>query len=406
MKVAFVAPRYGDQIVGGAEAAMRMIAERLVSNLGWQVEALTSCSSNYMTWENDLPEGESWLNGVRVRRFRSLHGRTLEYDLLADRLLREPARATLEESERWVELQGPRCPDLVEALAASDADVVSFSPYLYYPTVRGIEVVSRRSVLHPAAHDEPAVYLPSFRDTFMAAAGFVFNAGWERNFVQRLFGVASTPQLTLGLGVDDPPLPEPGKGEVAGHAEWPGGRDPLGVGDRPYVCCVGRVDEGKGTPRLVSLFMRYKSQHPGPLALVLVGPVIVAPPDHPDIVVAGQVDEATKWAVLDRALALIAPSPFESFAIALLEAWSRRRPAIVNAACAATSEQCRLSGAGVTYASYDDLSEALERFQGDAVLRSSLGERGRAYVDANFRWPGLIARWGAFAESVAARASR
>jgi glycosyltransferase involved in cell wall biosynthesis len=397
LRVTFVAPRYGDQIVGGAEAAMRMIAERLVSQLGWRVEALTSCSSNYMTWENDLPDGESWLNGVRVRRFPSLHGRTVEYDILADRLLREPARATLEESERWVELQGPRCPELVEALAASDADVVSFSPYLYYPTVRGIEVVSRRAVLHPAAHDEPAVYLPSFRDTFLAAAGFVFNAGWERSFVQRLFGVASTPQLTLGLGVDDPVTPVVPMGSD--------GADPFGIRGRPYVCCVGRVDEGKGTPALVEMFVQYKSRHPGPLALVLVGPVIVAPPAHPDIVVAGQVDEATKWSVLDGSLGLVAPSPFESFAIALLEAWARGRPAIVNAACAATSEQCRLSGAGVTYASYDDFAAALQRLLADDDFRSWLGDRGRAYVDQHFRWPSLISRWGVFAESVAARAA-
>jgi glycosyltransferase involved in cell wall biosynthesis len=397
MKVAFVAPRYGDQIVGGAEAAMRMIAERLVSNLGWRVEALTSCSSNYMTWENDLEEGESSLNGVRVRRFPSLHGRTVDYDILADRLLREPARATLAESERWVELQGPRCPALVEALAACDADVVSFSPYLYYPTVRGIEVVSRRSVLHPAAHDEPAVYLPSFRDTFLAAAGFVFNAGWERSFVQAMFGVGSTPQLTLGLGVDDPPDPVVPMGA--------GGDDPFGIDGRPYVCCVGRVDVGKGTPALAEQFTEYKTRHPGPLALVLVGPVIVTPPAHPDIVVAGQVDEATKWSVLDGSIGLIAPSPFESFAIALLEAWSRRRPAIVNAACAATSEQCRLSGAGVTYASTDDLAGALQRFLRDDEYRRELGERGRAYVDRHFRWPSLIDRWGRFAESVAERAA-
>jgi glycosyltransferase involved in cell wall biosynthesis len=212
-----------------------------------------------------------------------------------------------------------------------------------------------------------------------------------------MFGVGSTPQLTLGLGVDDPPEPVVPLGAD--------GDDPFGVGGRPYVCCVGRVDVGKGTPALVEQFTEYKARHPGPLALVLVGPVIVTPPAHPDIVVAGQVDEATKWSVLDGSIGLIAPSPFESFAIALLEAWSRRRPAIVNAACAATSEQCRLSGAGVTYASTDDLAGALQRFLRDDEYRRELGERGRAYVDLHFRWPSLIDQWGRFAESVAERAA-
>lgn len=395
MRVAFVAPRYGDQIVGGAEAAMRMIAERLASMLGWQVEALTSCSSDYMTWENDLPEGESQLNGVRVRRFPSVHPRSVEFDLLSDRLLREPARAGLEESDRWVDLQGPRCPELVEALVASDAAVVAFSPYLYYPAVRGVEAVARRSLLHPAAHDEPQVYLPAFRDLFTGAASFVFNAGWERQFVQQLFGVASTPSLTLGLGVDDP-----GDGVVPAGA---GGDDPFGIGGRPYVCCLGRVDAGKGTPELVQQFARYKERNPGPLALVLVGPVVIRPDPHPDVVVAGQVDEATKWSLLDGSIGLVSPSPFESFAIVLLEAWTRRRPAIVNGRCAATSEQCRLSGAGRAYGSFEELEALLGRLLADARWREELGERGRAYVDEHFRWPGLIERWGCFAEQVAGR---
>jgi glycosyltransferase involved in cell wall biosynthesis len=394
VRVAFVAPRYGDQIVGGAEAAMRRIAERLVSMLGWQVEALTTCATDYMTWDNDLPEGESTLNDVRVRRFPNVHSRTVEFDILSDRLLREPSRAGIEESDRWIDLQGPRSPALVEALAACDADVVSFSPYLYYPIVRGLEVVARRSVLHPAAHDEPPIYLPAFRDLFAGAAGFVFNAGWERQFVQQLFGVASTPSLTLGLGVDDP-----GDEVALLPAD-----DPFGIGGRPYVCCLGRVDAGKGTIELAEQFARYKASRPGPLALVLVGPVVIRPEAYPDLVVTGQVDEDMKWSLVDGSLGLVSPSPFESFAIALLDAWTRRRPAIVNGRCAATSEQCRLSGAGRSYSSFDELSSLLDRMQSDAGWRSRLGELGRSYVDTHFRWPALIERWGTFAEGIAARA--
>lgn len=399
MRVAFVAPRYGDRIIGGAEAAMRLIAERLVSMLGWQVEALTSCCSDYMTWENDLPEGESSLNGVRVRRFPALYPRMVEFDIVTERLLRDPLHAGVEESDRWIDLQGPNCPRLVEALAACDADVVAFSPYLYHPAVRGVEVVARRSLLHPAAHDEPQVYLPVFRDTFLGAASFVFNGDWEREFVQGLFGVASTPSLTLGLGVDDPGA----AGVDVPSALDSGAAAAAGVGERPYVCCLGRVDVGKGTPDLVEQFARYKELRPGPLALVLVGPVAHRPREHPDVFVAGQVDEATKWSLLDGSLGLVSPSPFESFAMVLMEAWSRRRPAIVNARCAATSEQCRLSGAGRAYGSFDELAALLDRLAADTPWRERLGERGRAYVDARYRWPGLIERWGRFAEQVAAR---
>ena len=390
MRVAFVAPRYGEQIVGGAEAAMRMIAERLVSQLSWQVEALTTCASNYMTWEDDLPAGESVLKGVRVRRFPSVHGRTAEFDFLSRRMLGSPAIASLADSERWIELQGPRSPELIEALAATDADVVTFSPYLYYPTVRGIEVVARRSILHAAAHDEAPIYLPVFRDTFMAAAGLVFNAAWERGFVQSLFAVAGRPQLTLGIGVDDP--------EVDPRVS---AADPLGIDGRPYLCCVGRVDAGKGTSVLAEMFAAYKAARPGPLLLVLVGPVVI----EPDILLAGQVDEALKWSLIDGSLAIVAPSPFESFLIVLLEAWTRRRAVIVNGACAATSEQCQLSGGGMAYSSPEEFGALVERLVADPLLREELGARGRAYVDQRYRWPGLIDRWGHFAQQIAERAA-
>ena len=42
MKLGIVVPRYGDDAVGGAEKAMRMIAERLVEWHGWQVEVFTT----------------------------------------------------------------------------------------------------------------------------------------------------------------------------------------------------------------------------------------------------------------------------------------------------------------------------------------------------------------------------
>lgn len=396
MRVAFVAPRYGTEIVGGAESAMRMIAERLVSLLGWSVEALSTCASDYMTWENDLTPGESELNGVRLRRFPISHPRSIEFDILSERILPAPARASLADSDRWIDLQGPRSPDLLDALASCDADVVSFSPYLYHPTVWGIPLVSRRAIFHPAAHDEAPIYLPSFRDTFAAAAGFVFNAAWERNFVERVFEVAGRPQLTLGLGVEDP-------ADIS-----PLGDDPglAALAERPYLCCLGRIDSGgKGTTVLVEMFGRYKAEHPGPLALVLVGPVVVEPPPHPDVIVLGQVSEPAKWSVLESALALVCPSFFESLNQSLIEGWARSKPAIVNGHCAATSEQTELSGAGLTYLDQAGFDRVVSMLLDDAALRERLGGSGLAYVDANFRWPQLIERWGRFAERVAERAA-
>jgi hypothetical protein len=50
MKLAYVVPRYGPEVMAGAEYAARMFAERLVAQLGWEVEALTTCAVDARTW--------------------------------------------------------------------------------------------------------------------------------------------------------------------------------------------------------------------------------------------------------------------------------------------------------------------------------------------------------------------
>ena len=57
VKLAFVTPRYGTEVIGGAETAARMLAERLCQRPDWEVEVLTSCALDHLTWENTEPAG-------------------------------------------------------------------------------------------------------------------------------------------------------------------------------------------------------------------------------------------------------------------------------------------------------------------------------------------------------------
>ena len=74
MKVAYVVPRYGVEVVGGAELAARLLAEHLVA-AGCEVEAFTTCALDARTWADEYPEGRAEVNGVTVHRFRSAAGR-------------------------------------------------------------------------------------------------------------------------------------------------------------------------------------------------------------------------------------------------------------------------------------------------------------------------------------------
>src|SRR5665213_2304665 len=153
MRLTYVVPRYGLEVVGGAESAARNLAERLVASRGWDVEVLTTCAADAMTWANEYDPGTVDINGVRVRRFRSDAGRDPGFHPYSGALLAAPAQATVEDADRWVDLQGPVCPELIGAIRDSPADLVAFYPYLYHPTVRGLPLVADRSVFHPATHD-------------------------------------------------------------------------------------------------------------------------------------------------------------------------------------------------------------------------------------------------------------
>jgi glycosyltransferase involved in cell wall biosynthesis len=391
VRVAFVLPRYGTTILGGAETAARLLAEHLVAQKGWEVQVLTSCAEDFVTWDDVLPPGREAINGVGVERFASSSGRDPSFHPFSASLLADPTRASMDDAECWVDLQGPVVPEMTEAAANSDAEAVIFYPYLYYPTVRAIERVSAPTILHPAAHDEPALHLPVFPRVFAAADGMVFQTAAERDLVQGMFPVASHRQLQLGLGVDDPD-------------EMPS--DPSTGRHAPYLVCLGRVDGHKGSRLLASLFVTYKQRHPGPLRLVFAGPVVEAPPDHPEIDVVGPVPEREKWSLLEHAVALVSPSAREAFSLVVVESWSARTPVVVNAACAATVEHCRRSGAGLTFAGFGEFEAVVDLLVGDEAACHQLGARGRAYVDRWFRWPRVVERYATFVETVAASASR
>ena len=389
--VAFVLPRYGPAIVGGAETAARLLAEHLAARPGFQVEVLTTCAEDFVTWSDVYAPGSEVVNGVRVVRFASAAGRDPSFHPLSAALLAAPDRASPADVERWVDLQGPVVPELVEAATGSSSDILVFYPYLYYPTVRVIDRVAQPAILHPAAHDEPALRLPVFERVFAAADGLVFQTEAERELVQGLFPVASRRQLLLGLGVEDPDLRRPGPDPNGAGAP---------VGSDPYLLCLGRVDAKKGTTLLAALFSRYKERHPGPLRLVFAGPVVEPPPPHPALELVGPVSEDVKWSLLRDAVALVSPSPFEAFSLVVAEAWSARRPVMVNAQCAATVEHCRRSGGGITFDGFGEFEVGLDLLTGDPEAGRSLGERGRTYVDRWFRWPQVVDRYATFVEKV------
>jgi glycosyltransferase involved in cell wall biosynthesis len=384
MKLTVVTPRYGHEIAGGAETAARLLATRVAAREGWSVTALTTCARDATTWADEYAPGHESVDGVDVHRFPVAGGRSRDFDALTDVVIGRGRRVRDDEQATWLLAQGPVAPELIDAIAQSDADVVAFHPFLYHPTVAGLPLVAQRSVLHSAAHDEPALRLPLYRNLFEHAAGLAYWSDSERHVVERHFAVASKPAVVVGLGVD------------AGPGEADAARTAIGLGETPYLLCLGRVDDGKGAHLLAECFARFRARRSAPLKLVLAGPVVHAPRPHPGIIVTGIVDEATKWGLLRGALALASPSAFESFSIVLMEAWTVGTPVLVNARCAVTTEHVSKSTGGIPFGTYAEFEVALDRLVGDAALRAALGAAGRSYVEANYRWRDVIDRYTNF----------
>jgi glycosyltransferase involved in cell wall biosynthesis len=391
MKVVFVTPRYGPEVMGGAESASRLLAEHLAAEPGIEVAAYSTCALDHISWENELPAGTTEMNGVSLTRFEVAARREDSFYKLDGRLRRSPRHVTWEQSERWIELNGPQVPGLIDALVEGDADVAVFSPYLFLLTVSGIRAARTATVLHAAAHDEPPLYFPVIGDAFARSGALCYYTHAERRLVQRLYPVAQKPQIVLGIGLGDPA--EGGR---------PGG-ELLGLGERPYLVSVGRVDDHKGSAMLDAFFRRYKARRPGPLALALVGRVYSNIEPHPDVVVTGEVDEPTKWDLLRDAMAAVSPSALESFSIAIMEAWEQAVPVVVNALCEPTRDHCAHSGGGLWFGSYRQFEVVIDRLVADAELRRRLGASGRAYVQEHYQWPALTTRYTRFLGQVVER---
>ena len=217
MKIAFIVPRYGTEILGGPEYHCRLIAERLAER--HQVEVITTCARDQATWRNEYVEGADRIRGVTVRRFPNARTRDLEAFSRYTEWICSNSHTADDEMD-WLRQQGPWCPSLVEYLQAHHAiyDALVFFTYRYAPTVLGLRIAPARSILVPTAHDEPAIRLEIFKEVFGLPAGVAYNTASERRFL-------------TAVVLD----PGPGRGHDwlrRGPAAAPGLPPPRAAGDR------------------------------------------------------------------------------------------------------------------------------------------------------------------------------
>ena len=370
MKLAIVIHRYGDGVAGGSEAHARGLATALRKT--HEVEILTTCARDYLSWRNEFDPGETTVDGLRVTRFPVRKTRDLgRFAAVSDHVFNEPHERA--DEERWILENGPWCPDLVAAVGArSDIDFFLCYSYRYFTGIKGALAAGRRAILVPTAEEDDAIRLAVFADLFRSVRGFLYLTPEEKELVEKTAGVPAAPSRVMGSGLNVRRAgPEP-RARLQAPAS--------------YVLYAGRIDRNKGVDTLFRYFLWLLDEWSECPPLLLVGHPVLDIPVHPKIRHLGYVSEDEKSSLIEGAHLVLMPSRYESLSMIVLEAWALGRPVLVNAACAVLQGQCRRSNGGLYYRDYAEFRLMLRRLMSDPALRAAMGEKGRSYVTANYSW--------------------
>lgn len=390
-KIAFINQRYGLEVNGGSELYTRQIAERLKDQ--YDVDVLTTCAVDFVTWDNYYSEGTEYINGVKVIRFKTQKKRDInKFAGMCQAILSN--NRTREDEEKWLKEQGPFCPGIIDFCEKhyDEYDAFIVVTYIYYTAVKTIPAVQKKAIFIPTAHDEPFIFFDIYKDAFKAPEAFVFLTEEEKDFVQNTFNVFHKTYEVTGAGIDVPENVSEHdfvkKFHISGN----------------YIIYVGRIDGEKGCAKLFQYFLEYKKRSRNDLKLVLMGKSSIDIPEDKDIIYLGFVSDEDKFNGIKGAKALILPSPFESLSISVLEALALSVPVIVNAQCKVLKGHCIRSNAGLYYNDYFEFEGALNYMMTHSDEYKQMCFNGVEYIKRYYRWDIIINKFIELIEEVSEKA--
>jgi glycosyltransferase involved in cell wall biosynthesis len=372
VKLAVVVQRYGADINGGAELHARYIAERLARYA--DVEVITTCARDYITWRNELRPGPEKVNGIPVRRFPVARERNpLDFGRRSERVFEH--RHSVADELAWLESEGPVSRAMIDYVARAAFDYAIVFSYRYYHAWHTARRLGGKTLLVPTAERDPTIGLSIFGPVFRGVGAVMYNSHEERAMIRAVTHNDAVPGVVVGVGCNVPEKIDPARFRRKFRIH------------RPFAIYIGRIDENKGCGELFHYFQRYTRTFPRGLDLVLVGMAIMAVPTHHRIHHVGFLSDEDKFDALAAADLLIMPSYFESLSMVALEAWALGRPVLANGRCDVLKGQCIRSGGGLYYESYEEFAETLYSLESNGPLHGRLGRNGREYFQRHYAWP-------------------
>jgi glycosyltransferase involved in cell wall biosynthesis len=379
MKILCVVPRYGKEVLGGAEALIRGFAEGS-NKLGVETHVVTSCAVDAILWENQLPRGHFIINGVNVWRYplEPIHSTELHQRLYYQLMTHQPIG--IDEQYEWLD-NGPHSPQLYAHIENYETyyDVIILSPYLFPIIQYATTIHPEKSVIWPCLHDEAFAKFESTRLMLSQALGVIYNSDPERDLAQHKLGIEQPQNTVAGIGVN----------EFVGNGTR--FRQQYGLHE-PFILYSGRLEPTKNVPLLLGYFLAYKREYDSDLKLVLMGRGPTEIPRHPDIIPIGFKQGQEKFDVYSAATILCQPSVLESFSIVIMESWLANVPVLVHAQCPVTSFHCKQSNGGLYFNDEDEFIECVNWFLSHPNKCTQLGQQGSTYVRQRYNWQAVIHR--------------
>jgi glycosyltransferase involved in cell wall biosynthesis len=413
VRFAFVTPRYGAEISSGPEHACRLLAEQVSER--HDVDVLTTCARDPMTWKNEYTEGADRVRGVLVRHFAvsQPHDRP-GFDQFSSRLF-SGARARSEELE-WVRRLGPWSPALIEHLKRQHRsyDAILFFS-LYHPTtVHGITIAPERSVLFPYLQLDRSLRFGLWAEVARSARGIGYLSGAERRLARAFLQITAGVEEIVGIGIDTPPQQAyprhqqdpademPLDEEAAADTDKVAEVDPLtgrGVPFRrrhrlygPLALYGGRVERDNGCEEMLEYFDSYAAAD-GDTSLVLMGVKMMKVPEERYLRLAGVLPDRERMVAYEAADVTLAPAPGDLLSQSVLESLAVGTPVLASARNDAAVDHLRRANGGLYYGNREEFAEALRLLMTNTRLREKLGENGRQYVRQNHRWDAVLGRF-------------
>jgi glycosyltransferase involved in cell wall biosynthesis len=365
VKLAVVVQRYGADINGGAELHARYVAEHLSQHA--DVDVLTTCARDYVTWRDDYPPGTEMVNGVPVRRFRVDHARDPHvFGRWSDRVFNHQ-HSHLDEM-KWLDAEGPKSTALLRHLRSADAgyDYVFFFSYRYYHSYHGAKALPSR---------DEAIGLALSPRIFRGVRALMYNSPEEKRLIQTVSNNHDVPGVVVGIGSEIPQKPQAERF-----------RQKYGIAGR-FALYVGRIDRNKGCNELFKFFLTAMPALPKGLQLVLIGKEMLPIPEHPHIHHLGFLDDQDKFDALAAADLLVMPSYYESLSMVALEAWALGKPVLANGKCEVLRGQCIRSQAGLYYETQAEFTETLRAISESRGLNAAFSANGRKFFQQHYAWP-------------------